>query len=358
MMCAYTAACGGAQVVLLEPNRQLGRKVRITGKGRCNVTNDCDTKTFLQNIPGDGRFLYSALSRFSPQDTQALFESLGVPLKVERGNRVFPVSDRAHDIADALLGDSVNDVTPTFTMPAAGDNVRDGEKLKYPGHYALAFTAVYENRITALNASLTAPEANEKLASEAKIRFDKEIPAQSQLISWTYSYKENGKTVIVPASGTAYRDTVYTATITIPKNPKEGILFAPSGSLTGTATAGTVKSVTRNDADGSARIVIEFAKTAPDKGPVRPDEKKAAEQEKYNKQVAAAKKIKAKLTSANAGKYRQAVVKWKKVKSVNGYQIRYSTNKNFKKGVKSVKVNKAGTVKKTLTKLTVGNTYR
>ena len=102
MMCAYTAACGGAQVVLLEPNRQLGRKVRITGKGRCNVTNDCDTKTFLQNIPGEGRFLYSALSRFSPQDTQAFFESLGVPLKIERGNRVFPVSDRAHDIADAL----------------------------------------------------------------------------------------------------------------------------------------------------------------------------------------------------------------------------------------------------------------
>lgn len=102
MMCAYTAACGGAQVVLLEPNRQLGRKVRITGKGRCNVTNDCDTKTFLQNIPGEGRFLYSALSRFSPQDAQAFFESLGVPLKVERGNRVFPVSDRAHDIADTL----------------------------------------------------------------------------------------------------------------------------------------------------------------------------------------------------------------------------------------------------------------
>ena len=102
MMCAYTAACGGAQVVLLEPNRQLGRKVRITGKGRCNVTNDCDVKTLLQNIPGEGRFLYSALSRFSPQDTMAFFESLGVPLKVERGNRVFPVSDRAHDIADAL----------------------------------------------------------------------------------------------------------------------------------------------------------------------------------------------------------------------------------------------------------------
>ena len=102
MMCAYTAACGGSSVVLLDPNRQLGRKVRITGKGRCNVCNNCDEKTVLKNIPGDGRFLYSALNRLSPADTMTFFESLGVPLKTERGNRVFPVSDRAHDIADAL----------------------------------------------------------------------------------------------------------------------------------------------------------------------------------------------------------------------------------------------------------------
>ena len=102
MMCAYTAACGGSDVVLLEPNRQLGRKVRITGKGRCNVCNDCDEKTVLKNIPGDGRFLYSALSKLSPRDTMTLFESLGVPLKTERGNRVFPVSDNANDVADAL----------------------------------------------------------------------------------------------------------------------------------------------------------------------------------------------------------------------------------------------------------------
>ena len=102
MMCAYTAACGGCSVVLLEPNRQLGRKVRITGKGRCNVCNNCDAKTVLKNIPGDGRFLFSALSRLSPEETMTFFESLGVPLKTERGNRVFPVSDRAHDIADAL----------------------------------------------------------------------------------------------------------------------------------------------------------------------------------------------------------------------------------------------------------------
>ena len=104
MMCAYTAACGGTDVVLLEPNRQLGRKVRITGKGRCNVCNNCDEKTVLKNIPGDGRFLYSALSKLSPLDTITFFESLGVPLKTERGSRVFPVSDHANDIADALAG--------------------------------------------------------------------------------------------------------------------------------------------------------------------------------------------------------------------------------------------------------------
>ena len=101
-MCALIAAQRGLSVVLLEPNKMLGKKLRITGKGRCNVTNNCDIKTVLANIPGDGRFLYSALNRFEPRDTMALFESLGVPLKTERGNRVFPVSDRSHDIANAL----------------------------------------------------------------------------------------------------------------------------------------------------------------------------------------------------------------------------------------------------------------
>ena len=102
MMCACTAAQRGIKTVLLEPNRQLGRKVRITGKGRCNVTNSCDIKTFMANIPGDGRFLYSALNRLSPADTMAFFESHGLPLKVERGNRVFPVSDNANDVAGTL----------------------------------------------------------------------------------------------------------------------------------------------------------------------------------------------------------------------------------------------------------------
>ena len=101
-MCALTAAQRGLHVVLLEPNKMLGKKLRITGKGRCNVTNHCDVKTVLANIPGDGRFLYSALNRLGPQDTMALFESLGVPLKTERGNRVFPVSDRSQSVLDAL----------------------------------------------------------------------------------------------------------------------------------------------------------------------------------------------------------------------------------------------------------------
>lgn len=99
LMCACTAAARGVDTVLLEPNRQLGRKLRITGKGRCNVTNSCDIKTFMSNIPGDGRFLYSALNRLSPWDTMEFFESRGLPLKVERGNRVFPVSDNANDVA-------------------------------------------------------------------------------------------------------------------------------------------------------------------------------------------------------------------------------------------------------------------
>ncbi len=102
MLCSAVAAERGLDVILLEPNKVLGRKLRITGKGRCNVTNNCDIREFLNNIPGDGRFLYSALNRLSPRDTMELFEGLGVRLKTERGSRVFPVSDNANDVAGAL----------------------------------------------------------------------------------------------------------------------------------------------------------------------------------------------------------------------------------------------------------------
>lgn len=102
LMCAYTAAERGLSVTILDPNNQLGRKVRITGKGRCNVTNNCDIKTFMSNVPGDARFLYSALNRLSPEDTIAFFENHGLPLKTERGNRVFPQSDNANDVAGLM----------------------------------------------------------------------------------------------------------------------------------------------------------------------------------------------------------------------------------------------------------------
>ncbi len=99
---AVHAARLGKNVTLFEKNEKLGRKLRITGKGRCNVTNDSPVEEHMKNIPVNPRFLYSAFSMFSAEDTKTFFEELGVPLKTERGNRVFPVSDKADDIADAL----------------------------------------------------------------------------------------------------------------------------------------------------------------------------------------------------------------------------------------------------------------
>lgn len=102
-MAAGVAAENGADVLLLERNDKIARKVMITGKGRCNVTNNVtDVQEFISNIPGNGRFLYSAFSSFNSQDVIDFFEDYGVKLKVERGNRVFPVSDKAVDIVDAL----------------------------------------------------------------------------------------------------------------------------------------------------------------------------------------------------------------------------------------------------------------
>ena len=102
MMAAISAAETGAEVTLLEPNERLGKKLNITGKGRCNVTNNCTVEELLANVPRNGRFLYSVFSRFNSQDAMAFFEKAGVPLKTERGNRVFPQSDCSFDISDAL----------------------------------------------------------------------------------------------------------------------------------------------------------------------------------------------------------------------------------------------------------------
>ena len=103
MMAAIAAAQAGARVELLERNPKVGRKLYITGKGRCNVTNHCSVEEVLASVPRNSRFLYSALSRTAPGDVERFFTGLGVPLKVERGNRVFPESDRAADIIDALF---------------------------------------------------------------------------------------------------------------------------------------------------------------------------------------------------------------------------------------------------------------
>ncbi len=106
MMAAIFAADAGLDVTVFERNAKLGRKLGITGKGRCNVTNDCDVQQLLASVPTNPRFLYSAFNRFAPSDTMAFFESRGVKLKVERGNRVFPCSDKAYDIVHALSDDT------------------------------------------------------------------------------------------------------------------------------------------------------------------------------------------------------------------------------------------------------------
>lgn len=102
MMAAISAAEEGASVRLLEPNERLGKKLNITGKGRCNLTNHCGAGEFQRCVPRNGRFLFSAYSQFGSADAMAFFEALDVPLKVERGNRVFPASDRAFDVSGAL----------------------------------------------------------------------------------------------------------------------------------------------------------------------------------------------------------------------------------------------------------------
>ena len=98
LMAAARLADAGVAADVFEQNEKIGRKLRITGKGRCNITNKCDRDAFLQNVIANPRFLYSALTRFSPDDLIAYLEGQGLPLKVERGNRVFPVSDQAQDV--------------------------------------------------------------------------------------------------------------------------------------------------------------------------------------------------------------------------------------------------------------------
>ncbi len=102
MFAAITAAEQGSRVLLLEANNRLGKKLLITGKGRCNVTNNCTPQEVLQNVPRNGKFLYSVMENYPPSSVMSFFETRGCPLKTERGNRVFPVSDRSQSVLDCL----------------------------------------------------------------------------------------------------------------------------------------------------------------------------------------------------------------------------------------------------------------
>ncbi len=102
LMAAITAAKYGAQVLLLEKNDILGKKLKITGKGRCNITNICELDKFIKNVPGNGVFLYSALAKFNNKDLMNFFKQHGLKLKVERGGRVFPESDNATDVVETF----------------------------------------------------------------------------------------------------------------------------------------------------------------------------------------------------------------------------------------------------------------
>lgn len=102
MMAASVAADRGLDVTLVEKNNRVGRKILITGKGRCNITSDCEIEELIENVPTNGKFLYSAFYTFTNDDVISMFENLGVKTKTERGKRVFPESDKAHDVANAL----------------------------------------------------------------------------------------------------------------------------------------------------------------------------------------------------------------------------------------------------------------
>jgi len=135
MIAAGTAARNGNKVYLIEKNEKMGKKLRITGKGRCNITNSADISEFFAQIPTNSKFLYSALYSFTNDDIISLVEKYGVPTKVERGGRVFPVSDNAHDVAEALRRYALHKNTEYIRDEALdliiSDGIIKGVKLKH-----------------------------------------------------------------------------------------------------------------------------------------------------------------------------------------------------------------------------------
>ena len=147
MLAALTAARSGAEVALLERNQKVGRKLYITGKGRCNLTNDCAPAECLANVSRNGRFLTSAVTRFPPSAVKDFFTDLGVPLKTERGGRVFPQSDRAADVVDALFlalrrsgVDLIQDRARHIQVRAGAVTGVQGERGSYPAGQVILAT--------------------------------------------------------------------------------------------------------------------------------------------------------------------------------------------------------------------------
>ena len=129
MFAAITAARQGKRILLLEKNGRLGKKLLITGKGRCNVTNDCSGQEVLQNTPRNGKFLFSAMAAFPPEKIKAFFNENGCLLKTERGNRVFPVSDRAQSVLDCLQNELRRSGVTVRTGKVKRILIRDGKAV-------------------------------------------------------------------------------------------------------------------------------------------------------------------------------------------------------------------------------------
>ena len=129
MMAAYRAASLGGNVTVFEKNNMVGKKIRITGKGRCNITNACDNDEFIRNVPTNGRFMYSSLNGFTPWDTIDFFESHGLKTKIERGNRVFPVSDKAADVA-VTLQRAASDAGAVFSGHKIADVISENGEIR------------------------------------------------------------------------------------------------------------------------------------------------------------------------------------------------------------------------------------
>ncbi len=188
MMAAGTACREGADVTVFEHTDRLGKKLAITGKGRCNVTNNCGVTEFLENVPRNPRFLYTALYAFPPESTIAFFEDIGVTLKTERGNRVFPSDDKAKTIVDAMkkyasgalvLYENVRSVSVnsdgTLTVSAKEDRVFDSVILATGGKsYPLTgsdgsgykIAKALGHSVTDINPSLIPIESSSKLCSD------------------------------------------------------------------------------------------------------------------------------------------------------------------------------------------------